>query len=84
MWSGPRLRLGVEPRAHLHADGKLEEKFPVANQPAMVCGPSFDVVWHPFDFEMLEVLEQANGCGPSPSYRIVQMIVGRELTGVKK
>lgn len=74
----------MEPLTRLHADGKLKEEFPVIIQPTMMSSPSFYVVGHPFNFEMLEVLEQANRCCPTSSHRIVQMIMSRELTRMKK
>ena len=68
----------------MNADGELKEKFPVALQPTVISSPTFDVVGRPFDFEVFEVLEQAHRCGSAPSAWIVQVIMGRELTRMKK
>ena len=74
----------MESLTRLHAGGELKEKFSVALQPTVLSSPYLDVVGHPFDFEMLEMLEQAHRCGPTPSHRIVQKIMSRELTRMKK
>ncbi len=74
----------MKPGARLDAQGERTQESSVRRDPSPACGPVVDFLNVPRDAKVFQMLEHRDTGGSSRPVRIIEVVVGGELTRSKK